>query len=161
MAIAAIGALGCGKAEDPRAARYRDSILLSTAPTGAVTIEDARAEIDSTDRVVLKGRIGARDMPQWWFEGSASFVVSEAMPGSHYNAGPDHDPSTCPFCRRKWKLEDSMAIVRLVDASGQDIPVTITDLLDLDEGDIVVVQGDASLDESGLLVVDSDGVYME
>ena len=160
LCAASVLAVGCGSGMDPQTAQHRDRLLLSEEPSGAVTIEDARGAIESTSRVVLMGRVGAKDFPEWWIEGTASFVISEAMPDSHYNAGPDHDPSTCPFCRRNWKFEDSMAIVHLVDDSGQRIPVEITDLLDIDEGDIVVVQGDASLDETGLLVLDSNGLYI-
>ena len=158
---ASVMVAGCGPSVDPQTAQHRDALLLSQEPTGAVTIEDARSEIESTSRIVLMGRIGARDVPQWWIDESASFFISEGMPDSHYNAGPDHDPSTCPFCKRRWKLEDSMAIVHLVDDAGQPIQVEIKDLLDIEEHDVVVLQGDASLEESGMLVLNCDGVYLK
>ena len=151
---------GCSPAEDPQVTQYRSALLLSEEPAGSVTIEDARSNIESTTDVVLTGRIGARDLPNWWIDGSASFYISEGTDGSHYNAGPDHDPSTCPFCRRKWKVEDSMAIIHLVDASGHRVTLNANNLLDVEEGDVVVVRGSAKLDESGFLAVESDGVFV-
>jgi len=161
-AVITIGlvAHGCAPAEDPQVTQYRSALLLPQEPTGPVTIEDARINIETNTDVVLIGRIGARDLSQWWVDGTASFYISEGMPGSHYNAGPNHDPSTCPFCRRKWKVEDSMAIVHLVDESGQRIPVNAADLLTVEEGDIVIVRGNASLDETGFLVIESDGLFV-
>ena len=151
---------GCSPATDPQILEYRDSLLLSKEPGGSVTIEEARAQIDSTTDVVLTGHIGTRDLPQWWVDGASSFYVSEATPGSHYKADPNHDPTTCPFCKRKWKVEDSMALVHLVDDTGQQIAIVAPDILQVQQGDTVVIQGTAFLDESGFLVVKSDGVFM-
>lgn len=151
---------GCTPAEDPQVTKYRNNLLLREEPAGSVTIESARSEINSKTNVVLTGRIGTRELSQWWIDGSASFYVSEGMPDSHYNVGPDHDPSTCPFCRHKWKLHDSMAIVHLVDKSGERISIPATDLLDVEKDDIVVATGTASLDESGFLVIESTGLFV-
>ena len=135
----ALFAHGCTPAEDPRVTQYRNVLLLREEPTGSVTIEDARSNVESETDVVLTARIGARELPKWWVEGTASYYISEGMPGSHYNAGPDHDPSTCPFCSRNWQVEDSMAIVHLVDQTGHRIPIDATVLLDVEEDDIVVM----------------------
>ncbi|MFK7822110.1 MAG: hypothetical protein AB8G99_25660 [Planctomycetaceae bacterium] len=162
--ILALLAVGVGVAlaytHDPELANYRDTVTLEQAPTGSVTIEAARKEIDSTSDVVLTVRIGARDVSQWWQADSASFFASEATEGSHYNAGEGHDPTSCPFCRRKWKVEDSMVLVHLVDADGNQIPVSAPDLLNLKDGDIVVVRGKASVGEDGFLVVNSGEIFL-
>ena len=149
---------GCS---DPNVTRFQKVVLLSEVPDGSVTIEDARSSIDSVTDVVLTARIGVRELPQWWVDGKSSFYVSEGTPGSHYAAGPDHDPATCPFCSRNWKVEDSMALIHLVDETGERIPVEATKLLNVDDGDLVVVRGTASLDESGHLIVESNGVFIQ
>lgn len=146
-------------AHDPVLAGYRQSLTLENEPTGSVTIEDARKQIDKKTDVVLTLRIGVREISQWWQEETASFFASEATEGSHYNASGDHDPNSCPFCRHKWNVDDSMALIHLVDDSGNRIPVTAPKLLNVEDGDVVVVRGKASLDK-GLLVVESSGIFV-
>lgn len=161
-AIAAAGvAIGWVYEPNPEAAQYRQALVLKEEPTGSVTIEDARSQIDSQSEVVLTARIGTREMPQWWKQGTASFYVSEATDGSHYNVTPDHDPNTCAFCRHKWNVEDSMAIVHLINDAGEPIPIEAPELLEIQDGDVIVVQGTASLDDSGFLVVRSNGVFLK
>lgn len=153
-------AVGFACMPESEASKYRQAVLLQQEPAGSVTIEDARKNIESETSIVLTTRIGARELPQWWLKDSASFYVSEATPGSHYNADADHDPNTCPFCRQKWKVEDSMALVRLVDDSGAAIPTPAPELLQVQEGDIVVIEGTGSLDDSGSLVIESRGLFV-
>jgi hypothetical protein len=163
FALVVLAAIGIGVtlayAPDPRVAQYRKELALEQEPTGSMTIEDARKMIESETNVVLTVRAGARDVNPWWKSETASFYASEATPGSHYSFDPNHDPTTCPFCSRKWKVEDSMALVHLVDRTGARIPVNAPELLGIAEGDMIVVQGTASVDETGLLVVESKGVF--
>jgi len=161
IAIVAIGiGVAMAYATDPKVVQYRKDVAIAEEPTGSVTIENARKMIESETNIVLTARIGARDINQWWKSDTASFYVSEATPGSHYSFDPNHDPSTCPFCSRKWKVEDAMALVHLVDNTGTRIPVNAPDLLSLEEGDLIVVRGTASVDDSGLLVVESKGLFV-
>jgi hypothetical protein len=164
LVLVALVAIGIGVemvyAPDPKVVQYRKDVTIAEEPTGSVTIENARKMIESETNIVLTVRIGARDLSQWWKSDTASFYVSEATPGSHYSFDPNHDPSTCPFCSRKWKVEDAMALVHLVDSTGARIPVNAPDLMNLEEGDCIVVRGTAAVDESGLLVVESKGLYV-
>lgn len=159
--FASMFAIGCGSAEDPQVARYRTALELADEPKGSVTIEDARSNIESVQKVVLTGRIGVPDLPKWWSGDTATIYISEGTKDSHYNPGEGHNPATCPFCKRKWKVEDSMAIVNFVDDSGKPVPVSAKKLWgNLQEGDFVVVRGTSSLDEAGSLVVESDGLFI-
>lgn len=155
---------GCGETVDPQVAKYRQALLLTQEISGPVTIEDARKEIadKQTDKqeVILVGRVGSKGLPEWWMKGKAMLVVSEGMEGSHYNAGADHDPQSCPFCRWKWKTEDSLAIINFVDKEGKIIPVDSPTLLGVKKDDVVVLRGVAELNESGFLEVAADGVYI-
>ena len=160
LAIALL-ASGCGQADDPQVRKYRDALVLSADPGGSVTIEEARSNIESETRIVLTGRIGVADLENWCAEDEAMVYISEGSPDSHYNTSDGHDPSTCPFCKRKWKVEDSIAIVNLVDGSGQRIPLHAGKLFDFQKGDIVVVQGTASLNDEGYLVVDATGLFLQ
>jgi len=152
---------GCGTAEDPQVLAWRQSLLLASEPTDAVTIADARNLIAEKPEVVLIGRVGVKDMPKWWSEDRALLLISEGFPGSEYNPPPDHDPKTCPFCRWKWKFEESMAKLTFVDKSGTPIPVDVRKLLKLSENDVVVIQGTGTLDDTGILNVAATGVFLK
>lgn len=151
---------GCAPGEDPQVTAWREQILVPDEPTGAVTIADARQHVDEQPEIVLIGRVGVEDVPQWWDKGRATLLMSEGYPGSDYNPGPDHDPQTCPFCRWKWKFEESMAAIAFVDSDDNVIPVDVRTLLKVSEGDVIVVRGTGSLDESGILNVAATGVYL-
>lgn len=141
-------------------AKAREAVMLQQEPTGSVTIQEARKNIESQPEIVLTTRIGARELPQWYLKDSASFYVSEATPGSHYDSASDHDPNTCPFCREKYKPQDAMAMIRVVDDSGQTISTSAPELLQVKEGDIVVVKGTGSLDDTGTLIVESKSLFI-
>ena len=160
LLLVAAASTGCSGV-DPEVAKIRDAIFLSETPTDAVSIEDARSNIESKTDIVLMGRIGVKDLTEWWIDGSASFYISEGMDGSHYNAGPDHDPSSCPFCRRNWVLEDSMATIHLVDADGKRFSVNANRILDVKEGDLVALRGQAHLDERGVLTLNCNGLQIK
>lgn len=152
--------VGCGAAVDPRVQSYRDSLIMKVEPSGAVTIEEARQNIEENSRIVLIGKVGNKDIPTWWQEGRASLVISEGYPGSDYNVGPDHDPRTCPFCKWKWKTVDSFAVVEFVTSDASVIPVDAPTLLPVKAGDVVVVQGIGRLAEDGSLTLAADGVFL-
>lgn len=153
--------MGCSTREDPQVVAWRQALLLETEPTGTVTIETARAQIEEQPEVVLIGKAGMiRDLTQWWETGQAMFLISEGFPGSDYNIGPDHDPQTCPFCRWKWKTEDSRATIICVDAAGEVIPVDPRVLLQLKEGQEIVIRGRGTLDAEGMLQVTTSALFL-
>ena len=113
-----------------------------------------------SQEVVLIARVGNREIGKWWDEQQATLVVSEGSPKSHYNAGADHDPKECPFCRSRWKNEDSMAFVRFVDPSGTTIPADARQLLNVDAEDFIVIRGTGELDEDSMLNIAASEVYI-
>ena len=144
---------GCESSPPPEVSAYRESLLVATEPKGAITIEQARKELTDKNEIVLIGRVGSRDVSEWSMGTTGRFVISEAFPDSHYNLTPDHDPATCPFCRHKWKVEDSVAFVDCIDESGSPISLPAGELLPLEKGDTVVIRGAGALDDSGFLCV--------
>jgi hypothetical protein len=151
---------GCGAESHPRLAEFRDSILLDTEPGPASTIEQVHESAESDEQVILIGKVGVRKLARWYEDDIAAFAISEGTEGSDYNIGPDHDPSTCPFCKSRWKDEHSMAFVTLMDNSGKPIPVNPLTLLNVTAGDYIVVQGSASVNDSGFLEIRCDGIYV-
>jgi len=134
---------------------------VETAATEASVDEESAAATDTSPQdIVLVARVGNREIPQWWNEKLATLVVSEGAPDSHYNAGPDHDPTECPFCRSRWKNEDSMALVRFVDSAGVTIPADARQLLNVAAEDFLVIHGTGELDEDSMLNIAAREVYI-
>ncbi|QDT35396.1 hypothetical protein [Thalassoglobus polymorphus] len=153
-------ASGCGEQVPAEVLAIRSRLLLDEEPTGAITIEQAREQVaESPGEMVLIVRVGNRNITTWSSKDEATFFVSEGFPDSDYNIGPDHDPSTCPFCKWKWKEEDSLAIIKVVDASGNVVPYSAEQIFDFKPEDFVVVTGSGELDEVGTLNVQLDGLY--
>jgi hypothetical protein len=107
--------------------------------------------------VVLWGRIGGKK--QTWSPQSAEFVLAD--PTFALAAG-DHEctDDNCPFCKNKSNAADAEAIVSLVDESGKVPAVAVRQLLPLEEGQLVVVRGQAEVNSLGVLVVRANGVYL-
>jgi len=150
---------GCS-AEDPRAAELREHLLLDEEPQPSMTIEEVHLTSADKEMVVLLGKVGVPKLARWHEPDKAVFAISEGTPGSDYNVGPDHDPSTCPFCKSRWKDEHSFTYVTLTDRSGDVVPINALTLLKLSEGDIISVRGQPTISESGLLELRCDGVFI-
>jgi hypothetical protein len=75
---------------------------------------------------------------------------------------PDHDADSCPFCRAKKKKElAGMALVEMVDGDGSTPQVDARQLLDLSEGQTIVVLGEGQINSLGTLVIQATGVYVK
>ncbi|QDU38996.1 hypothetical protein Mal4_33290 [Maioricimonas rarisocia] len=151
---------GCGQSVAPEILALREQLIVPQEPQGAITIEQARQQVEDDPNVTLTVKVGNRNFPEWSAENQATFYVSEGFPGSDYNVGPDHDPSTCPFCKWKWKEEDSLAVVHVVDESGEVLPYSAETVLDVAPGSTLTIQGDGSVDESGFLNVRLTGLFV-
>lgn len=151
---------GCVTEDNPQVLQYRERFLLSEKPEGAISIEQARETLQENEDIILSLRVGSRDVPQWWTNNKATMVVSEGLPGSHYNLSNGHDPETCPFCRWKWKVENATALVEFRDQQGVIIPLDCRSLLDVRENDQLLVSGKATLNGEGFLELTAEGVYL-
>lgn len=154
---------GCGASVHPEVLALRTRLTLASSPAGGMTIEEARTKLaaDEHDQeVVLTVRAGNKNYSAWCFDKDAVMVASEATPGSDYNVGPDHDASTCPFCKWKWKDEDSLVFLKIVDEAGSDVAWRCNQILDLSVGDTLSVTGTGSLDDGGFLHVQLTGVFL-
>jgi hypothetical protein len=156
---------GCQQAEDPQVLQQRTRYLLNEEPKGALGVTEAHARLatqpDGGEQpLVLVGRIGAGD-DQTWEPGKAAFVVVDPaaeIPSHDHGDGHSHD--NCPFCQAEQKARaNSIALIKILDASGNVVPVDARKLFSLVEGQLVVVSGTASIDALGNLVVAAQGVY--
>lgn len=160
VACVALAALsGCSDGASPEVRALRSKFLTKSEPTQPAAFSEVRQELDPTKPVVIVGRIGVPDQEPW-VTGRAAFTVRDATdekPGGH--GGKNHDPATCPFCKRKASQPEAMAIVQFLDERGEVLGIDARELFDLAENQRVVVQGRASLaDET--LVVSAETLYI-
>lgn len=147
---------GCESAEDAEVQSQRQRFLLTGEPAHSVSIAEARKRLADDSSVTIVGRIGAVDADPWE-SGKAAFVISEVPDDDHAHAG--HDPADCPFCKRR-AANAPVAMVQFLDEHGQVLPIDARRLLDVEAGQVVVVQGQAQPNDLDILVVSADGIYV-
>lgn len=151
---------GCGGqsvASQPRLSGEGKQFALAEEPAGAIGILEYREATQAPKEVALWGKIGSgRDT---WSPTSAEFLLID--PTFEMDAGGHVCTSdNCPFCKGKDEKHKAQAIVSLVDREGQVPKVEARQLLPLEEGQLVVVRGQAEVNSLGQLVVRADGVYV-
>lgn len=161
-ALVLFSTVGCertGESADDTHAAQREKYLLAEEPEGAQGIVSVRDQLRDGESYVLFGRIGGVSDP--WSPGKAAFVIADpvAMMGLESDG---HDCSSgCAFCKKKeGHASRHLAMVRIVDESGDVVAVDARKLLDLDVDEMVVVRGIVSLDKLGNLIVDADGIHV-
>ena len=152
---------GCGPQLDPEVARQREMFLLDQEPAGAVGIVDAKSDLsDDQQELILVAKVGAGEH-ETWENGKAVFAVSEIVEDAPNHGGDGHDPSTCPFCKRRQSLVNTRAIVRIVDGAGQIVERDARELLGIQLNQTVVVKGRGEVDALGNLIVSASGIFLK
>lgn len=180
--VLAVSVIGCdfskSKVDPAVLAGYRERFVstkeLEELPE-ALSVDGLRAELekgnDSKDSVVLVGQVGGipnpleQSQPSFpWQPGVATFFLVDREVASKLTShikeqGPDHED--CPFCARAIrKSAESMAVVSFLE-NGKPIPIDAKELFDLQEGDLIVVEGDAKLIADEMLVLDARRIYVQ
>jgi hypothetical protein len=138
--------------------------LLAEEPAGAIGILEFREETAAAGDeesaeprdIILLGKIGGGGHATW-SPTSAEFRLID--PTFELEAG-DHvcTDGNCPFCKGKDEKDKAQAIVSLVDADGRIPAADARKLLPLEEGQIVVVRGQAEVNSLGVLVIRASGL---
>ena len=148
---------GCETRIDPQLAAHRAEILLTQQPAQATSIEDARKQLADSAVVTIKGQA---DLEAFQSTGGkkALMLVREILPNDHGH--PGHDPSSCPFCKRRMEAA-AKAAVEFVDDNGKVLPYPVDELFELKQGDQVVVKGTAELDEGlDIMKITASGLHV-
>ena len=156
---------GCSQsaAGQPEFAAMGGQFLLAEEPAGAISILEFRESTPEEDDepappadVVLLGKIGGGGKATW-SPTSAEFMLID--PTFELEAG-DHvcTDGNCPFCKGKDEKDKAQAIVSLVGEDGSVPAIDARKLLPLEEGQIVVVRGQAEVNSLGVLVVRASGL---
>lgn len=149
---------GCESSEAQKLNSLKVSLVSAQEPASPKTIAEAKEKIAETTDVVIRGVIKARDLDP--FEKNKSiFIVTDIIEDEH-GGDPNHKPDDCPFCKHRAE-NAAMAQVRLVDDKGNPHPYSAADLLNVKEGDVVVVAGSATFDEAvDLFSITAKQVYV-
>ncbi len=161
---------GCGGAKDgetPVVSEAGKQFILLREPSDALAIVKLRETLEESGEsreVVLVGRVDGLGQPTWDPDRAAFMLADLSLhkdEGDHDGA-PKHDVDNCPFCKAKRKKElAGLALVEIVDPSGDVPQVSAQELLGLAEGQAVVVRGKATLDKLGTLVVRTSGIFVK
>lgn len=182
LILSAATIFGCTNADSPvdpaRIARQREKFLSAKEPANPVTVAEVRATIEKSEDpkapvpVVLVGQVGGVPNPleetqpdfPWRADEATFYLVDQTVAKEITDhlaaAGPDH--TDCPFCaRRIAKSVDSMASVNFNNHKGKPVSIGAQVLFDLKPGDVVMVEGNASLLVGKMLVVDARKIYVK
>lgn len=148
---------GCTVKEPVQWKEWRDEFVLKDKPTGALTIAEAIAN-PTTEEVVVVAQIGG-GRGDCFDNTIASFLVTEA-PDEEHQGKPGHDPDGCPFCKQK--LANSPTVtVGFSTGQGKAIPVDARKLFGLNKGDVVVIRGTSTYEESmRMLNINASGIHV-
>ena len=155
--ICLLGALtGCNNTVDSKTAAIREAIVLAQAPEDASSIAEARQSLEQNSVVIFQGQV---DLKKFATTGdkNALFLLRELSDDPHAS-DPNHDPESCPFCKRKAELAPKAA-VQFVDENGEVVPHSVQELFQVQHGDVVVVRGHGEYDkEIDLFSVKANGI---
>ena len=160
LAAVVVITTGCQtREEDPQLSVHRAEILLAQEPSESTSIEDAKKSLsDRSGAVTIEGQA---DLEAFEANGrnKALMLVREIISTDHGNQ-PGHDPSTCPFCKRRLAAAPKAA-VEFVDEKGKVLPYAVEALFNLKQGDHVVVKGTAEIDEGlDIMKVTASGLHV-
>lgn len=176
-----LGAVAHVPAATPtRVADHVARLQFATAPAAAEHVLAVQKQLAASTKkggpaserdMVITGQIGG--MPNvWpdthpgfpWYAGQASFFLVDSKVATQFAShakqhGGNHN---CAFCRGlAAKNARAIAIVNLVDEKGEVIRTDVRELLDMREGQTVVVRGAAKLLGGSLLVIDATKIHVK
>jgi hypothetical protein len=159
LACSAIFVLGCEVKPQIDLSGMRDSFLLSSRPEGATSLADAQNQLSENSDLVVKGWLDLNGTQQR--KGNAVVLLREILADDGHG-GAGHDPSSCPFCKRRMEAAPK-AVVVFNNENGDPIPHQIDKLFAIKHGDLAVVTGrPASYDPKlKILTIAAKGLFLE
>ena len=163
LLVAVMSWVGCaGSATNgPTAAGAK--VLLDTEPTDVGGIIELKSAMitgiaASGDQTAVAGRVvNGQD----WEPDQAMFLVRDLQADElHAHDHGDGDHSDCAFCQAKEKETGALALIQVIDETGQVLGTDARQLLGLQENEVVVAQGSGTIDEDGTLVFAASKIYI-
>jgi hypothetical protein len=155
-----VGAVGC-QSKDTSTAKENttpptSSFLVSSEPTGAIPVGEAREKTEDGQEVTLVGRIGGSSKP--FVDGLAAFTIVD--PKVPFCAADEGCPTPWDYCCQTDAVKSNIATVKIVGEAGTPISTSARDLLNVKELSTVVVKGKAKRDDQGNLTVSANQVFV-
>lgn len=144
------GLSGCGGTEsianDSAAVRIRAEMLVQEMPLEVQSLKSACSSLDLDPVITVAGRIYAESVSPFDPKESSFTIIELPKPGHRHE-----DPGDCPFCKRELK-NAMIAIVKVVDESGQTLTRPADQLLGLKKNLDIAVTGAAEMVGDTLIV---------
>ncbi|MDP1561443.1 MAG: hypothetical protein Q8M16_08610 [Pirellulaceae bacterium] len=150
--------LGCqgDTAAIPEQKLSNAAYLLTTEPSEAVPVGQARTTAEDGQSLTIVGYIGGSEAP--FVSGAAVFtIVDPAVP----RCAEANDPTPWDYCCQQEALKTNMATVQFVDEGGEILYHDAKAWLGIKELDLVMVQGTAKRDEAGNLILAAEKLYVK
>lgn len=150
-----LGLLGCSR-EESLANVALTSTKLTLGQETPLTLAQAIEQCASLETFLVRVKVGAGKGDAFDAK-SSEFLVSE-IPDGEKASDPLHDPSTCPYCRKK--AEDApTVVVRMLDSKGKTFPGSAEQIFELKKGMHIVVKGSGVFDkELNTLIINATGL---
>ena len=148
---------GCSSSEVAETESSVDARYVATSePTDAVAVGDLRASAENGQQVTLLGRVGGSSEP--FVDGLAAFTVVD--PKVAYCSDDEGCPTPWDYCCKRDEVKNNILTVKVVDESGNIVNRDARKLLGVKELSMVVVTGEAKVDDQGNLTVASGQVFV-
>jgi hypothetical protein len=136
-------------------------LFLTAAPSGAVSLSEAKSTASVGDEVILKAKIGGRVEP--FAEQAATFLVADrSMPTCLDRHGDEGCPTPWDYCcEPRESLLASLATVQLVDGAGRPLRMSLNGRNGLAPMKDIIVVGTVSQSDGPAFVINADGIYLE
>ncbi len=147
---------GCGVREPSQWQEWRNQFALKDHPEGTISISEAILKPQDEEIFVL-AQVGS-GKGDTFDNKFATFLISEAPDKDHMGkVGHDDD---CPFC--KMRLANAPTVsVGFESPPGKVIPVDARRLFGIKKGDVVVVKGKGTYEESTkMLTLNATGLHI-
>lgn len=156
---------------------FREKLLVADPPAESHPLADVRQELSSsTDplagkSVVLRGTIGKMPNPYAgeqsyaefpWVTDEASFFLVDDATVAEFKKHGHAKGEECSYCLDLASERiDKIARVQIADAQGMPLPYRADLLLNLQEGDRLIIAGKATLHLETLLVIEPESIFVE
>lgn len=129
--------------------------VLASEPAGAVDVLDVKEKSEDGQHVVVAGRLGGG--LDSWIDGRAAFLLVDARIEPACADG-DICALGCPGCTKE--MMEASTMVKFLGEDGNVVPVDARQLLGVQDGQHVVVEGVASRDLTGNVFIAAQGVFI-
>ncbi len=134
-------------------------LFVETAPEGARSVADIKADATATGPVVVTGRIGGR--PEPFVEGAAVFLIADAEMKDCKQLHGDGCPTPWDYCcEPPDSLAAKIATIQIVDPDGKPLHIDVSGEHGLNPLATVTIAGEIARRGEGSLVINAQQIHV-